>query len=798
MPSNFFTWYFANQIPTFLKKRSQSLASTVNFFNFAGLLKNLFTPYRRIYVEKDAPQFGVSGLLDRIAFNVISRIIGAFARLFLIFVGIISFTVITIFNMAFLFVWILIPPLSIPAYLKITSGTFLPKDLENGEDFVKKLKETQLFKLTKLFFGDDFETIFEKIRSRKPPVKNSGLPAQILLALAKNYPPLGSYLDSKEIKNDAFNTLVVHLQAYLEFSPHEALTPIGQILAFGYTKTLDRFGKRITGLNMFLSDSEKQALNQIEKILTRNQNNNVLLVGEPGVGRHATIENLACAISTSTLPNLSAKQLVYLDVISLAGTGKSIVEVKSNFESVILESKNAGNIILVIDQIDRILSSKDERIDLSEVFSQVLRENVLPIIGITTPDDFNVYIRTNPQVLKLFEKIEIDESTPLETLGILITKSLNYYSKDKIESHLEALIEIIERSNELLADRRQPEKALILLEEALSEAKNQGQRSLTVVLVDQLLSQKTNTPIGKIGGTEASKLKDLESVLHKRIIGQEEAIAEIAKAMRRARTEIEITPKPIGSFLMLGPTGVGKTETAKALAESYFGNENKMVRLDMSEFQGNDAMPRLIGDIATKSPGILTTRIRENPYGILLLDEFEKANPSIHNLFLQVLDEGFLTDAFGKKVSFSNVIIIATSNAGAEFIREEVQKGETDLSRKLTDHVLEKSLFSPELINRFDGVIIYHPLVQEEIVKITTLMLTNLSKKLKESKNITLEVTADLAKKVAEEGYDQTFGARPIKRLIQDKIEDEIAKMIIEEKVKNGDTISASALLGFI
>ena len=271
---------------------------------------------------------------------------------------------------------------------------------------------------------------------------------------------------------------------------------------------------------------------------------------------------------------------------------------------------------------------------------------------------------------------------------------------------------------------------------------------------------------------------------------------------RRSRAEIDTGNRPIGSFLFLGPTGVGKTETAKALAEAYLGSEETMVRFDMSEFQDENGLLRLIGNAQTKLPGVLATKISQQPYGLLLLDEFEKASVSVHNLFLQVFEEGAATDAFGKKINFDNIIIIATSNAGAEFIRESLQRsllGKGDsLSKKLIEHVLQKGLFTPELINRFDAVVVYHPLTPSEVQEIANLMLTQLAKKLKETRNITLEISQDLAQKVAQQGFDPQFGARPIRRLIADKIEDAIAKMIIDGTVKNGDRITASTLLKFL
>ncbi|MBI3283192.1 ATP-dependent Clp protease ATP-binding subunit [Candidatus Curtissbacteria bacterium] len=808
MWENFFSWYLDAGVGQILDQAKHNLASSWRYLNIAGLIKTLFAPYRRMQVEKKTPRYGVESIFDKIVFNLISRLIGAFVRAALITTGIISLVLIATVTVFYITVWLLIPPLSIPGYLKIKTNTITEKDLESKAAFLQKLKKSSLFRHVSQFFDQEFAVLFENLDPQNFGTKAGSKIAEVLADIGKSSKNLSDYLAKKGIRQQTYINLVTTTNYIISIVPKKPLAPIGQTLSFGYTRTLEQFARRIIGQELSLTPTEKEAIEAIEKILTRPQNNNILLVGEPGVGRHATIEDLAVAIATSHLTNLSAKQLVYLDTIALAGTGKNLVEVKSNFQSVLVEARNAGNVILVIDQIDKITSAKDSRLDLSEVLTFALRESDLPIIALTTPDEFNEYLRPNAAVLKFFERIDLVEPQPEETLQILVGRALNALEKERIASDLLALVEIVARSNQLIADKKQPEKAIILFDEITALARDLGQK-ITVELVDTVISQKTKTPIGALTKSESEKLKNLETLLHKRIIGQNEAIEQIAKAMRRARVEIENTQKPIGSFLFLGPTGVGKTETAKALAEAYFGDEIKMVRLDMSEFQANDGLARLIGDIGSKSPGILTSQVRDHPYGILLLDEFEKASPTVHNLFLQVLDEGFLTDAFGKKVSFSNIIIIATSNAGAEFIREQLQSAQTGvtpdqahqgspLSERLINFILENGLFSPELINRFDGVIVYHPLTEDEVVKVTILMLKNLSDKLKEAKNITLEVTDELAARVAKTGYNPQFGARPIKRLIADKLEDEIAKLIIDGSVKNGDKIAASTLLGFI
>ena len=810
MEKNYLTWHFSQAFPDFAKSRLKQLFYTIGFFNILGLLKTLFAPYRRLEITDKTPS-----LADKISFNLISRIIGASVRLIIIIAAVPIVLLMLIFE-AILVVFYLIPIFSFMKYNRIRQNSLLTTDLENSSQFAKKLTGTKLFSLVSIFFPGDFGPAFSNLPDPSTvDISPNDTPKNALVKLAQNFQKLSIYLEQKNIKLADFELLVSTLNEHLEKPAPIKPSPIGQLLAFGYTNTLDRFSQELTSQTMpHVPGGKFELLEEITKVLTRPKNNNVLLVGEPGVGRHTTLHFLASAIAHQQLTPLAGARLVFLDAVALAGTGKNLVEVKSNFEAVLAQAKHAGNIILAIDQIDRLSSSTDGRIDLSEVLITILTDNSLPIIGISTLDDFNKYIRPNSNFLKLFEKIDISEASPEQTLEILVSRALEIYQNQKIATTFEAILEIVKRSNKLLADRRQPEKSIILFDDLTAEAKSRKQSIVDVGLVDEVISQKTKTPVGKISKTEASKLKNLEDLLHKRIIGQNEAIEEIARAMRRARAEIETGTRPIGSFLFLGPTGVGKTETAKALAESFFGKDDRMARFDMSEYQSTDGLKRLIGDPEYRQPGILANAIRENPYGLLLVDEFEKANSAVHNLFLQILDEGFMTDAFGKKVNFDNVIIIATSNAGAEFIREQISQehprgevevlpgkhpgGESGLSQKLIEYVLQKNLFSPELINRFDGVIVYHPLSNDQAVAVAKLMLGKLAQNLKEGKNIQLDLTDQLAQAVAKKGFDPTFGARPMRRLIADKIEDEIAKMIIEGSVKNGDTISSATLLKFV
>lgn len=795
---NFIAWHYAISLPEFTKNKIRQIKDTPKTFNVASILKNFFAPYKRLSVNAKAQKFGVSGLFDRFTFNLTSIFVGASTRTVLLLSWILATILLAIFNTLAIVVFAIIPLLSLPKYLNFVNNTFFEADFSDSLALFKKLSQTSFFKTLSIFFTEDFAKTFQDINLAATGIAPTLTCAEMIKTIGKNWLNTKSYLDKSNIKLADFNILVDHI-AHVEQRPQQGGWQIGKSLAFGYTNTLDKFCIELTAQSLPPPAKEKILL-QIEKVILRPSANNVLLVGEPGVGRHTTLISLASAIQKGQIPSLSQKRVMMLDAVALIGTAKNVNEIKANFEAILSEAKQAGNVILAIDAVDQIVTSQDSRIDFSDVLTAILTDNSLPIIGITTIEDFNRYVRSNSTVFKLFEKIEVAEPERAETIDIVISKALEAQRQSGVKTLYDSVLEIVDKSTKLIAYRKQPDKSIVLLNDAISQAKSSSEKTVTVAIVDSILAMQTKVPVGKLTKDETEKLKNLEAVLHKRIIGQDEAVIQIAKAMRRARAEIEKGTRPIGSFLFLGPTGVGKTETAKALSEVYFGSQEKMVRFDMTEYQGDDALQRLIGDADTKNPGHLATQIAQNPFGLLLVDEFEKSNRDVQNLFLQILDEGLMTDAFGKKVSFDNVIIIATSNAAAEFVREQIAKGVggQTLQDTLIEYVLNKGLFSPELLNRFDAVVVYHPLSPTQAQAVTKLMLQRLAEELKSAKNITIEVTDDLASKIAQAGFDVQFGARPIRRLIADKIEDGIAKMIIDTQVKSGDTIPATTLLKFL
>jgi ATP-dependent Clp protease ATP-binding subunit ClpC len=387
--------------------------------------------------------------------------------------------------------------------------------------------------------------------------------------------------------------------------------------------------------------------------------------------------------------------------------------------------------------------------------------------------------------LSAFEKIEVKEISEEETLKILEDRALRLEAKYKVFFTFPAIKGIVSLCSKYLPAIPFPEKAIDVIDELAVLASQRKEKVVLLKDVEEVIERKAKVPIGEIKEAERRKLLKLEELIHQRIIDQEEAIKEISEALRRARAEITVRRGPIGSFLFLGPTGVGKTETAKALAEIYFGSEEKMIRLDMSEFQNLSDIPRLLGGPGEE--GLLTTPVRERPFSLLLLDEFEKAHPKILNLFLQVFDEGHLTDGMGRKVSFKNTIIIATSNAGAEIIWEKLKQTQKleIIKEDLLSYLIQNRIFAPELLNRFDGVIVFKPLTKENLLKIAELLLKKIQKQLKE-KDIDFVITEPLKEKIVELSYDPKFGAREMQRVIQEKVGNVLAREILMGGIKRG------------
>ena len=430
------------------------------------------------------------------------------------------------------------------------------------------------------------------------------------------------------------------------------------------------------------------------------------------------------------------------------------------------------------------------RVDISGLLSKYLKLPQFQIVGVCSYSGLHKNIAKNSTLLELFGKVEVPELSEQKTIRLLQRFALSLEKKYERITTYPALRDIVKLSAKYLPEGPFPKKALDLLDEVMVHSSRQPERKLILPKdVAEVISDKTDIPAGKMQRQEKEKLLNLEELIHKRIVNQDLAVKEVSAALRRARTQVTIKEGPIGGFLFLGPTGVGKTETSKTLASIYFGSESRMIRLDMSEFQNVEDVERLIG--SSEKQGRLTVPVRENPFSLVLLDEIEKAHPNILNLFLQVLDEGYITDGVGRKVNFKNTMVIATSNAGAELIWEDMEENkELNLIKKdLMGKLFEEKTFSPEFINRFDEVVMFTPLTKENLMDIAQLLLEDLADNMKEEKDVYLIITEELKRKIVDLGYNPKFGAREMQRVIQDKVENSLAEGLLKGDLERGDKV---------
>ncbi|MCL5410556.1 MAG: ATP-dependent Clp protease ATP-binding subunit [Patescibacteria group bacterium] len=598
----------------------------------------------------------------------------------------------------------------------------------------------------------------------------------------------------KEIKNKHF----------LDTSHLKMSGGIGKDWAFGYAPFLKQFSVDMTeslargNLGLKIIGHDRQ-IEEIKESLLKRNGGNAIVVGEPGVGKETTILGFTKKVlEGQTNSNLDFKHIVKIDTdLLLSGLG-GLGDITERITGIFNEASSAGNIIIYIENIQNLLSSDGGagKVNAGQVIIPFLESPEMHVIGTCDVASFNRYISPNAGLVQHFSRITIDEPKEGDLVRILEdTVPMIEYRTGSIFSY-EAIREAISASKKYIMDIPNPEKSIDLLD-AVS-AKVAGERGKTIILPKDVLeyvSEKYNVPSGDVNENEKKKLLSLESLMHQKVIGQHEAISAIANALRRVRAGITDSKKPIGSFLFLGPTGVGKTETSKALAEAYFGGADRMIRFDMSEYQNAEDIYRFIGSGQDDMPGELTTAVREKPFALLLFDELEKANKQILDLFLQILDEGFVTDGSGRKVMFTNTIIIATSNAGANLIRESIKSGaEYDKIKKaLIDYLESQNIYRPEFINRFSGVIAFSPLSQEEITQIAGLMIEKLKKTVYDNKKIKLEVASDAIVTLSQMGFDPQMGARPMARTIEEKVENVLATKILSGELKKGDTFTINA-----
>lgn len=634
------------------------------------------------------------------------------------------------------------------------------------------------------------------------------------------------------------------------------------------TPTLDQFSRDMTmDARMGNLDpviGREKEIERVLQILSRRMKNNPCMVGEPGVGKTAVAEGIAYLIAAGDVPDtVRDKRLLSLDLSSMVAGSKYRGEFEERIKKVIAEVKNAGNVILFVDELHTIIGAggAEGAIDASNILKPSLSRGEIQMIGATTRAEYRKYIEKDAALERRFQPIYVEEPTNEETVEILKGLRSAYEEHHHVEISDQALEAAVSLSVRYISDRFLPDKAIDLMDEACSRKRlgfgkkakktlpleleiqafsddienlleagdideaaellkkqrkletkldkmkqNKNAKSVVVDAEDiaDVVSVWTKIPVNKLTEQESKRLERLEEELHKRVVGQNEAVDAVARAIKRSRVGLKDPKRPVGSFLFLGPTGVGKTELSKALAEAVFGSEDALIRVDMSEYMEKHSVSKLIGSppgyVGFEEGGQLSEKVRSNPYSVILFDEIEKAHSDVFNILLQVLDDGHITDSQGRKVDFKNTIIIMTSNTGAQRIIDPKKLGFVTASNADTEHedmkknVMDevKQNFKPEFLNRIDDIIVFRALTEDDVRNISNLLLKELKQRVASQMEIQLKFGDAVKKLIFEKGYDKKYGARPLKRAIQTNIEDELAEAVLKGEIKRGDTVQVT------
>ncbi len=578
-------------------------------------------------------------------------------------------------------------------------------------------------------------------------------------------------------------------------------SPIGRDWVYGYSPYLNSFAVNLTDKMDYTAQpfrlmTREKEIEEMEEVLARSGQNNILIVGEEGVGKDRLLFDFTETIAMGqALPQLNYKKIFELNVSLITASSKDIADVQNVLIKLLNEATRSGNIILIIKDFHNFIGEIGGmgRMDISQVIVPYLKSANVQFIATTNPSSFHKFIETRSEISSVFERLDLKEADTEQTLKVLEEIIPSTEGKFGILVTYGAVKSIVDSADKYIRTAPFPEKAVDLLSEVVSYVVSGGRSMVTVQDVNEVTSRKTGIPLGPIAGEEKEKLQNLEKLMHEQLVGQERAVEVVSSTMRRLRTGMAKRGKPAGVFLFIGPTGVGKTLTAKILARIYYGAESRMIRFDMSEYQDIESLDRFLGNLRSNQPGQFVSMVRDNPFSLILLDELEKAHKNILNIFLQVFDEANLTDVFGRKVNFEQNIIIATSNAGAADIREMVQQG-TDPSlekEKVIDILIKQKYFTPEFLNRFDELVVFHPLTKDQIGSIAKILITGLVGQMAKQ-GYTFKPTEEVINYISDAGFDPQFGARPMQRVIRDKIENAIAKKILEKTIRKGEEFSLS------
>lgn len=804
----FLAWHYSSGIEYYLESIPRTLNWIINYFSPMLLLKTLFAPWKRLILVDTSAGFDFRKKFEVFTFNLISRSIGATVRFILFWVGI-FLIVLTFLGSVIGFVfWLALPLFSYPVYLKYRrqpenyvsdllynikakkqnplevifnseAGQFVASHTGLTPDYFiqnAKVKEVDLEEFKPKNFTDIIEYLIKSNVWNKEVFSKADIESNDLILSSL-------WWDRKQLEENETGTK--------EYGrPGIALE-----LTFGYTPNLNRYS---ADLSIPLPYSHRligraKIVERMERILASGVS--VMLTGAPGVGKKTVVLEFAKKAKSGALGReMAFKRVLEFDYNTFLSEATDLNQKKTELALILAEAAGAGNIILMIRDIQRLINPEVEGYDFTDVFEKHLERRVLKIIAVSTNNDYERFIAPNLRIRKYLERVEVDPPSKEEALEIILDAARRWENLTGLTIEVPALRHIIEESDRYITEVPFPEKALEFLDEVVSFVQQHNISKITVQEANLVLSERTGISFAKLTPEEKRKLEVIEDIIHQRLINQGSAISLIGKTLRAKTIGVVKEKRPLGSFLFLGPTGVGKTETAKVLARVYYGSEENMIRFDMQEYSGEEGLERLIGSVRKNLPGALTTAIKNKPASLVLLDEIEKASKEIYNLFLSLLDEGIITDAFGRKIICRNLFIIGTSNAGAEYVRQLVGKGikGEELQREVINYCLEKEIFSPEFLNRFDGVVVYEPLRKEDLVKIANLMLMELAENLR-MKNVYLSFGEDVIKKLAYDGFDPSFGARPMRRIVNLTLGDLISRAILRGEIKQGDKVQLVA-----
>lgn len=717
------------------------------FFSVSTLLRTFFYPWKLIVTKKETRGFSFSEWLNRMSLNIMSSGIGAIMRF-----SMISFFI--LFELIFI--------LSLPILIVIYFVLILPVELVLYH--IQPTSEELLLQKQDKFIQSHC----------LKPDENASAVKQWFIALQ--------------------NTESKGLFSY---------PPLARDWAYGYTPTLDEYVEDLTGpsyqsITRHVVGRGKE-LKLLQTVLGKSIEANAMVVGEEGVGKHTVVDALARMIYDGTcIKELAYKRVLKLNMEKILNRFTDLQQREAFFETLLSEAQEAKSIVIVIENIERYVSLGEGHLDLSPIIERYAKQSVIQFIGITSPFLYQRFLFPNEKIQRLFTKVDVPEISKEEAEETILHAVPTFEMRFNVIIPFETARAVVAKSEFYITHIPFPEKALALLDEVCSGLPNQ---TILPEHIDQVLAKKTHIPTTL---TEELKVKllQLEDSLSSRVLFQEKAIHSLSAAIRRSFILLGKRKKPLATFLFLGPTGVGKTETAKAVADMFFGSQKYLVRFDMSLYQSKNDIKTLVGSIESGLPGQLSKTVREQPYAVLLLDELEKAHPDLINIFLTVIDEGYFTDGYGKRVDCKNLIIIATSNAGSQYSMKQQQimqrlsdVGFTEPQTQSSDlqvvnYLIQNHIFSPEFLNRFDGVIEYQPINEVSALAIAKKTIQSIQQSIYSLYRIKITVSDKTLLLMIKNGFDPVFGARNLERSLTQQVEDKIAELLLQNKVSEGQSIS--------